>query len=323
MSDQSSAVQMPAAPAQPQQLAPVPAKAPISFGRQGVELSTLEDAYRFSNAVVASGFAPRGMEKPESVLVAIQLGLELGLTPMAAMQNIGVINGRPGIYGDAALALVRSSGLLESYEQKYTGEGDKFVCSVTVKRKGDPVAIVSEFGVQDAKSAGLWGKAGPWSQYPRRMLLFRARGFALRDAFGDVLKGLRTSEELADMPEINVTPGGGIREAKVPVAPATVLDLNTPAAHAESSAAGHVAEARDAISTTETQIEPAKSAPEAEQLSPAEHLVKLAADAGIAFEDIEGWAKARRLNPAKDSDAQRIVNAWATVSATLKAGGAA
>lgn len=319
MSDQSPEIQTPAAPAQQQQLAPAPVKAPIAFGRQGVELSTLEDAYRFSNAVVASGFAPKGMDRPESVLVAIQLGLELGLTPMAAMQNIGVINGRPGIYGDAALALVRSSGLLESYEQKYSGEGDKLVCSVSVKRKGDPVAIVSEFGVQDAKSAGLWGKAGPWSQYPRRMLLFRARGFALRDAFGDVLKGLRTSEELADMPEINVTPGGGIREAKVPVAPATVVDLNAPAAHAESLVAGN---GDNATAETPSTAEAPASELVNEQLAPAEQLVKLAATAGIPFDQVEGWAEKRRLKADKDSDAQKIVNAWSSVCATLNAGGA-
>ena len=53
-------------------------KAPITFGDSGVKLASLEDAYRFANAIVASGFAPRGMEKPEAVLVAIQLGAEIG-----------------------------------------------------------------------------------------------------------------------------------------------------------------------------------------------------------------------------------------------------
>ena len=69
-------------------------KAPIDFGNQGVKLASLEDAFRFANAVAISGFAPRGMEKPEAILVAIQLGAELGLTPMSSLQNIAVINGR-------------------------------------------------------------------------------------------------------------------------------------------------------------------------------------------------------------------------------------
>ena len=60
-------------------------------------------------------------------------------------------------------------------------------------------------------------------------------------------------------------------------------------------------------------------APAADALSHSEKLVQLAAQAGIAFESVEAWAKARHLNAAKDSDAQKIINAWPTVSAALKA----
>jgi len=182
---------------------------PISFGASGVQLTSLEDAFRFAKAIVSSGFAPRGMEKPESVLVALQWGAELGLTPMAALSNIAVVNGRPSLFGDAALALVRSSGQLESYSEEEVGERgkDSFGYKITAKRRGfDPQT--ETFTVADAKTAKLWGKAGPWTDYPARMLKFRARGFLLRDVFGDVLKGLRTMEEVRDTPlePINVTP---------------------------------------------------------------------------------------------------------------------
>lgn len=184
-------------------------KSPIQFGAQGVQLASIEDAFRFAKAICESGFAPKGMEKPESILVAIQLGAELGLTPMAALQNTAVINGRPAIYGDAALALVRSSGLLVSYKEEIVGEGatDSFGFRVTAVRKGDQTTVET-FTVGDAKRAKLWAKAGPWTDYPQRMLRFRARGYALRDLFGDVLKGLRTVEEARDIPSepINVTP---------------------------------------------------------------------------------------------------------------------
>lgn len=196
-------------------------KSPIQFGAQGVQLASIEDAFRFAKAICESGFAPKGMEKPESILVAIQLGAELGLTPMAALQNTAVINGRPAIYGDAALALVRSSGLLVSYKEEIVGEGgsDSFGFRVTAVRKGDQTTVET-FTVGDAKRAKLWGKAGPWTDYPQRMLRFRARGYALRDLFGDVLKGLRTVEEARDIPSepINVTPlsekvAGGLTQA--------------------------------------------------------------------------------------------------------------
>lgn len=192
---------------------------PISFGASGVQLTSLEDAFRFAKAIVQSGFAPKGMEKPESVLVALQWGAELGLTPMAALSNIAVVNGRPSLFGDAALALVRSSGQLEQYAEQEVGERgkDTFGFKITAKRKGfDPQT--ETFTVAEAKQAKLWGKSGPWTDYPHRMLKFRARGFLLRDVFGDVLKGLRTTEEVRDLPtEVNVTPAdkvaGGLSAA--------------------------------------------------------------------------------------------------------------
>lgn len=185
------------------------AKSPITFGQSGVQLASLEDAFRFANAICASGFAPRGMEKPESVLIALQWGAELGLTPMAGLTNIAVVNGRPALFGDAALALVRSSGQLEDYKEEEVGEAgkDTYGWRVTVKRKNQSPQSET-FTVADAKAAKLWGKTGPWTDYPRRMLKFRARGFVLRDTFGDILKGLRTAEEVRDMPAepVNVTP---------------------------------------------------------------------------------------------------------------------
>lgn len=184
-------------------------KSPINFGDGGVKLTSLEDAYRFATAVAKSGLAPKGIDTPEAVLIALQHAAELGMPPMAGLQNFAIINGRPGIYGDAALALVRRSGLLESYSQKYEGEGDKRRAVVTFKRVGES-EMVSTFSVEDAKKANLWGKQGPWTNYPDRMLLFRARGFGLRDGFGDVLKGLHTAEELQDTPPEprNVTKSG-------------------------------------------------------------------------------------------------------------------
>jgi hypothetical protein len=175
-----------------------PKKAVVPFGTRGIQLSNMDDAYRFAVAVSKSGFAPKGMESPESIFIAIQFGAELGLTPMASLQSLAIINGRPAIYGDGALALVRSNPSFEDYTQTWIGEGDAMKAIVTVKRKGEK-AIAAEFSVADAKKAQLWGKAGPWTQYPARMLMWRARGFALRDAFGDVLRGLSTVEEVEDI----------------------------------------------------------------------------------------------------------------------------
>jgi hypothetical protein len=170
---------------------------------RGLALSSFDDAFRFSKMVSASEFAPKEFKgKPESCLLAIQHGSEVGLSPMQSLQSIAVINGRPTIWGDAALALVQSSPVCE-YVREYTeGEGDGLVAVCEAKRKGYPQPTVVRFSMADAKRAGLAGKTGPWSQYPARMLTLRARGFALRNAFADALRGLITAEEAQDYPVV-------------------------------------------------------------------------------------------------------------------------
>lgn len=166
----------------------------------GLQIQTFEEMLKFAKFVHESQFCPKGLKTEGEVFIALQATMEIGLPPMAGLQNIAVVNGRPTIYGDAALAVVRASGLLESYKEEVVGEGDDKGVKVTVKRRGYDEASES-FTVKDAKTAGLWGKQGPWTQYPRRMLMFRARGFVLRDQFSDVLKGFRTTEEVRDYDE--------------------------------------------------------------------------------------------------------------------------
>jgi hypothetical protein len=168
----------------------------------GLALQSFDDAFRFSKMVAASEFAPKDFKnKPESCLLAIQHGSEVGLSPMQSLQSIAVINGRPTIWGDAALALVQACPVCEYVREYMEGEGDNLTAVCEAKRQGYPSPSVSRFSVADAKKASLWGKSGPWTQYPSRMLQLRARGFALRNAFADALRGLVTAEEAQDYPQ--------------------------------------------------------------------------------------------------------------------------
>jgi hypothetical protein len=173
----------------------------ISTTARGLALQTMDDAMKFGKMLADSDFAPKDFKgKAASCVLAVQHGAEIGFGPMQSIQCIAVINGRPSIWGDAALALVMASPVCEYVRETVEGEGDAMVATCTAKRRGYPEATVSRFSVADAKKAGLWGKSGPWSAYSRRMLQLRARGFALRDAFPDVLKGLVTAEEAQDYP---------------------------------------------------------------------------------------------------------------------------
>ena len=174
---------------------------------KGFAPATMTEAMEFSKMLSQSSMVPKAYQgKPNDIMVCVQWGYEIGLAPMQALQNIAVINGKPSVYGDAAMALVQASPVCEDIEESFEGEGDSLVAVCIAKRK-DRKPVIARFSVNDAKRAGLWGKQGPWTQYTRRMMQMRARGFALRDAFPDVLKGLITAEEAQDFPtEKDVTP---------------------------------------------------------------------------------------------------------------------
>lgn len=156
--------------------------------------TNLNEAMQFADIISKSDLVPKDYKgRPGNVLVAVQMGAEIGLSPMQALQNIAVINGRPSVWGDAAMALVQAHPDCEDVIEECDGKA----ATCTVKRRGRQ-PVVSRFSMDDAKRAGLLGKQGPWTQYPARMLQLRARGFALRDSFADALKGLITAEEASD-----------------------------------------------------------------------------------------------------------------------------
>lgn len=167
---------------------------------------SLDEAMRFADMIASTDLAPKDYRgKPGNILVAIQMGSELGLNPMQALQSISVINGRPAVWGDGALALVRSHPACEGINEGVDGEGDKRHGWCEVKRRGQPPQRRT-FSIADAKRAGLLGKPGPWQQYQDRMLQMRARGFAIRDVFPDALRGVITVEEARDIPTVDVSP---------------------------------------------------------------------------------------------------------------------
>jgi hypothetical protein len=175
----------------------------------------MTEAMDFAAMISRSQMCPNNyMGKPEDTLIAMMMGNEVGLNPLAAIQNIAVINGRPSIYGDALMALVQNHPAFVSIEESF--DENTFTAICTVQRKGG-TKHVQRFSRQDAEQAKLWGKAGPWTNYPKRMLAMRARGFALRNQFADALAGLITREEAEDMPtEREVNPNQASEQTQKP-----------------------------------------------------------------------------------------------------------
>lgn len=158
---------------------------------------SLSEAMEFARMMAESEMVPKQFRgKPGDVLVAVQMGNEVGMQPMASIQNIAVINGKPGIYGDAGKAILLANGcIIEEDDIAIVEKNARARCKIT--RPGRP-PVERTFSLDNAKTAGLWNKEGPWRTHPWRQMAWRAFWFAARDAASDLLKGLSGAEELRD-----------------------------------------------------------------------------------------------------------------------------
>lgn len=196
-------------PAAPQALVPsapraVATREPMAVGERGIMIRSFEDLQRFAKMALESGAVPKGMETIGQVAVAIQAGMEAGLTPMNALQAIVVINGVTSWRGQSAVGLVRAHPLCLYIRHWTEGEGDEMRGVCVSARRGAGREERSEFTVRQAKKAGLWNKKGPWTEYADRQVMWRAVGFHCKDHWSDVLGGFPIAEEAMDIPQAAV-----------------------------------------------------------------------------------------------------------------------
>ncbi|WP_242218046.1 recombinase RecT [Shinella zoogloeoides] len=211
---------------------------------------TFEETFRVARAVVASKLAPaaligklEGDDAASAVAVAIMSGAELGLKPMVALRSFTVINGKPALYGDGLINVVRQSGKVAYLRTGCDERNGKLVGWCEAKRNDTDEEKRVEFSQGDAERAGLWQTEAivtkwnkwdkkneqkpndsPWWRFPQRMLAWRAAGYCLRELFGDVLGGIRDefeAREIAEADEMrDITPAERPAPPKPPAPPA-------------------------------------------------------------------------------------------------------
>lgn len=259
---------------------------------------TFEETMRISRAVCASGLAPAaligrlaGDDAAAAVAVAIMSGAELGLKPMVSLRSFTVINGKPALYGDGLINVVRMSGKVAYLRTGCEERDGKMVGFCEAKRLDTGEDKRVEFSQADAERAGLWQTKAlvmkwnkwdkkneekpndsPWYRFPQRMLAWRAAGYCLRELFGDVLGGIRDEfevREIADMEELrDVTPAAAVvTKPQPPKPPAPPAPPSSKVIEAEPD---HTAEPEfnlgDFLNEIETSLAGAKDEADVEEI---------------------------------------------------------
>jgi hypothetical protein len=177
------------------------AKAGFSFLPQ-----SWEQLYNYAKEISLTDFVPKAMQgKPGAVLAAWQKGQEVGLPPMASLESIAIINGRPAIHSNGYWSLITGHPLCEWFTELPPDEAlQKGYGECTIKRRGNPHPIVRRFSMAEAKTAKLTEKDN-WKNYPGDMLQNRARHRAGDDAIPEAAQGLLPADVARDLEPRDVT----------------------------------------------------------------------------------------------------------------------
>lgn len=156
-----------------------------------------------AEVLVKTKFLPKSIETPEQAMAIMLTGRELGIGPMAALNTINVIAGKPTISPQLMLALINRTGELEDFLVSDDGQ----CCAVGMKRRGRQVHSET-FSMKDAalmktteyiggekKTISLSEKYN-WKQQPAVMRKWRAIAACARVVFPDVILGLYTPDEM-------------------------------------------------------------------------------------------------------------------------------
>lgn len=146
--------------------------------------------------LVESKMLPAYVDTYQKAVVIILQGRELGIAPIAALNNITVIQGKATVSPQLMLALINKSGELEDFDITDDGKA----CKVTMKRRRK-TPHTETFSQDDAVRMRLAAKPN-WQVQPQTMRKWRAVAACARIVFPDVIMGFYSPEELgADVSE--------------------------------------------------------------------------------------------------------------------------
>jgi hypothetical protein len=143
-----------------------------------------------------------------SCFIILQLAQRMGLEPFMLMQTSYVVHGRPGLEAKAVIAIVNSSGrFAKPLNWRLEGQGaDRSATCYTVRNDGEPVECSCTMRL--AQAEGWIDKAGSkWKTMPDMMLQYRSAAMFARLHCPEVLMGMSTTDELADIGPAEPFPG--------------------------------------------------------------------------------------------------------------------
>lgn len=189
--------------------------------------AAFEHTWRVAKAFSMSQMVPPHFQgKPENCMVALLMAEQLEVNHLLALQNLTVIQGRPGFNAQFAIALANRRGPFAGpITWKSNGQGDGLEVSAhaVIKSTGEAVSVT--VSMEMAKAEG-WTKNPKYRSIPEQMLRYRSATWLIRLYCPEVLLGFGTSDELEDTAKPGAAPIEQVKVSEEPAAHSLVSQLN-------------------------------------------------------------------------------------------------
>jgi hypothetical protein len=163
-----------------------------------------EGLQRVARAFAASKIVPEAYRNNVAdAIIATELALRIGASPLMVMQNLYIVHGRPTWSSQFLIASFNNCGRFSAIRYRFIGERGKpswgCVAWATEKATGEKVEG-PEVTMLMADSEGWLRKNGSkWQTLPQLMLTYRAATFLVRTTAPELTMGLRTVDEQEDL----------------------------------------------------------------------------------------------------------------------------
>lgn len=137
-------------------------------------------------------------------VIALNMASRMGADPFMVMQNLYIVNGRPGWSSQFLIATFNTSGNFSALRYEWVGvrDTDSFGCRAWATEKSTGEKLVgSSVTIAISKKEGWYAKNGSkWQTMPEQMLMYRAASWFVRAYSPELAMGMHTQEELVDIP---------------------------------------------------------------------------------------------------------------------------
>jgi hypothetical protein len=141
-------------------------------------------------------------------MIALNMAKRIGADPLMVMQNLYVVQGKPGWSGQFLIATFNQCGRFSAMRFEWKGENGKadWGCRAYATEKETGEVIRGAWVTWKMVEAEGWSKksGSKWLTMPEQMFHYRAAAFLVRAYAPEIAMGLQTIEEINDV--IDVTP---------------------------------------------------------------------------------------------------------------------